>query len=208
MMKKLMLIMVALVMSFTFIGPSVSQAATASKEEAKNLLIEKADAYIYLDHKSETFKVGKEAKNNLTSDELKEVKKILVKTNSEVKEFRDDLIINGDKFSLKQEENEGFGTYAINKKNNFDIDYTWWGMKIYWSHKFVQKLKSNLVIYGGSVAALNATIVYFMSPPGWVTSFVAAVAGIGVGAFISRDKGCGVYLDCYLYVPTAWYSAC
>lgn len=210
MLKKSMLVLMTLVMSFTFIAPSASQASSAIKEENKNQLVEKADAYIYLDRKSETFKVQKEAKDYLTSKELKEVKKILAKTNSEVKAYRSDLVIEGDKFSLKQEEenNEGFQTYAIDKSKDFDIDYTWWGMRIYWSHDFVEKLRANLVVYGGSVAALNATIAYFISPPGWVTSFVAAVAGIGVGAFISRDKGCGVYLDCYVYVPTAWYSAC
>ena len=217
--KKSILSLLSLVLIISLLAPSASLAGSQDNILNRNIdpaLIEKADPYVYLDAKSESFKLQKNAKSTLTKQEIKEVEKILKESNKQVKQFRDDLVLNleENKFdsniqsNLQAETNDEISTMAIDKKKHFDWDFTWWGLKVYWSHTFVNKLKSNLAIYGGGVAALNATIAYFLSPPGWVTSFVAAVAGIGVGVFITRDKGCGVYLDCYLYVPTAWYSAC
>ncbi|MEH7513720.1 hypothetical protein V7146_13455 [Gottfriedia acidiceleris] len=47
---------------------------------------------------------------------------------------------------------------------------------------------------------------YFKAPiPNWLTTFVTVAAGVSVYSFISQDEGKGVYLDCYLYIPTRWY---
>ncbi|AXI08272.1 hypothetical protein CUC15_04680 [Oceanobacillus zhaokaii] len=205
--KKTILLAMVFSMLVSLFLPSLSSASTSLTEESKQALIKKATPYVYLDAETEKFTVKKEAADALTEKELKEVKEIVKLNNAEVQKHRSDLQIEGDKFVPKAESGVIEGS-AIDKKKNFDWDFTWWGLQVYWSHKFVEKLKDNLALYGGGVAALNATIAYFASPPGWVTSFVAAVAGIGVWAFIQQDKGCGVYLDCYLYVPTRWYSAC
>jgi len=204
--RKPVLLTVVFAMLLSLFGPIASFASETSKES----LISKASEFVYLDAESEKFKVKKEAKDVLTKDELKDVKDIIKNTNSEVTTYRSDLEISGDKFIAKSDStnSEDIQMSLINKKKNFDYDFTWWGLQVYWSHKFVEKLKDNIVLYGSAVAGLNATIAYYASPPGWVTSFVTAAAGVGVWAFMKQDKGCGVYLDCYLYVPTRWYSAC
>lgn len=188
---------------------SAESVNAKNEEQKKNEFIQKVTPYVYLNHNTEKFQLKKSAVQKLTSKEIKKAKKIISNTNGEVKEYRSDLKVSGDKFISNQTApSKGMSTYAINKKENFDWEFTWWGLKVYWSHKFVNKLKSNLILYGSATAALNATIGYFLSPPGWVTSLVTAVAGIGVWTFIKQDKGCGVYLDCYVYVPSRWYSAC
>jgi hypothetical protein len=203
---------IILVMFFAMIlallTPIVSFAKSSSEEQSIEGLISKADPFVYLDYKSEKFKIKKEANNVLTKVEIGKVEEIIKDTNMQISKYRSDLIIDGNKFVAKIESNGDLQTYSIDKSKNFDWEFTWWGLRVYWSHKFVEKLKENIALYGAGVAALNATISYFISPPGWVTSFVSAVAGIGLWGFIKQDKGCGVYLDCYLYVPTVWYSAC
>ncbi|MGE6379931.1 hypothetical protein [Peribacillus muralis] len=208
--NKILLCFMLIVMAFGVTIPSYNSSVSAEDPNPKNeSLITKATPYVYLDQETEQFKLVDEAEKALTSEELNEVKSILADTNSQVKEYRSDLVMTEDKFVSNQDSSGPDNqTYAISKSKNFDWEFTWWGLKVYWSHKFVTKLKSNIVLYGAGTAALNATIAYFLTPPGWVTSFVTAVAGIGVWSFIKQDKGCGVYLDCYVYVPSRWYSAC
>ncbi|TKH02732.1 hypothetical protein FC682_20920 [Peribacillus simplex] len=207
--NKILLCFMLLVMVFGVTIPSLN-SVSAEDSTSRESLITKADPYVYLDQKTEQFKLVNKAEKALTSKELSEVKEILADTNSQVKEHRSDLVITKDKFISNQDRSgsDSVTTSAIDKSLAFDWDFTWWGLKVYWSHKFVLKLKSNILIYGAGTAALNATISYFLSPPGWVTSFVSAVAGIGLWSFIKQDAGCGVYLDCYAYVPSRWYSAC
>ncbi|MEH7351821.1 hypothetical protein [Gottfriedia acidiceleris] len=144
--------------------------------------------------------MGKE--NYLTHEELKEVQDILAKTNEDVKLYRSDLVISGDKFVPKTDlsQDSGIQYQIIDKSKNFDYEFTWWGLKVYWSHSFVQKLKNNLGIYGTGVAGFNlaiiATMNYFKAPiPNWLTTFVTVAAGVSVYSFISQDEGKGVYLD-------------
>lgn len=206
--KNLMILAMLCAMIFSSITTNFASAESISQEEQYNELITKATPYVYLDKKTESFKIQKDGKIHLTKEELAEVENIINSSNEQVKLYRSDLEISGNKFIPKTEDNGDIQTLSINKKNDFDWDFTWWGLQVYWSHAFVETLKKNIVLYGAGTAALNATIAYYISPPGWVTSLVAAVAGVGVWAFIQQDKGCGVYLDCYLYVPTRWYSAC
>lgn len=213
--KRVLLSFLSFTLIFSLVGPTIGQAQSIPPDSSVTIdeeLIQKADPYIYLNPKSKQFEIQANITSVLNKHELIRVQEVIKKSNADVKLYRDDLVINTDEnifnSNIQEENTDDFETMAINKKKNFDWDFTWWGLRVYWSDKFVKKLKSNLVIFGGGVAALNATIAYFLSPPGWVTSFVAAVAGIGVGVFISRNKGCGVYLDCYLYIPTRWYSAC
>jgi len=210
--KKIIFSLLSLILTFSLVLPSIGLAKN-STEPTVNIdskLIEKANPFIYLDSKTKEFKVTKNIYSALNEKEIATVKEVIQKSNKEVKLYQDDLVINvkENKFNAKEETSDDVQARSINKKKHFDWDFTWWGLKIYWSDKFVKTLKNNLVIYGGSVAALNATIAYYISPPGWVTSVVTAIAGIGVGTFIKQNKGCGIYLDCYLYVPTRWYSAC
>jgi len=209
--KKPVILILLFTMILSFLTPAISSAQSFTAEQSKEELVSKANQFVYLDHTSEKFKVMKEAASVLTKEELKEVEAIIKDTNKEVSKYRSDLVIEGNKFGAKITETssgEFQATSDINRSNNFDWDFTWWGLQVYWSHKFVEKLKSNILLLGAGTAAMNATIAYYLTPPGWVTSFVTAVVGIGVWSFISRDKGCGVLLDCYVYVPTYWYSAC
>ncbi|MDG4658577.1 hypothetical protein P6P90_16950 [Ectobacillus antri] len=211
--KKTMFLLMVFAMMLGVFSPMTSFAATNDTSAGINEdLKSKVDPFVYLDQETEEFKVKKEAKDVLTKEELKQVKEIIKTSNVIVKEHRSDLIIEGNKFVGKEPQQSAssgdFQTASIDKSKAFDYDFTWWGLRVYWSHGFVTKLQKNVLLYGAGTAALNATIAYFLSPPGWVTSFVTACAGIGLWAFIQQDKGCGVYLDCYLYVPTRWYSAC
>ncbi|MDF2854373.1 MAG: hypothetical protein K0Q87_224 [Neobacillus sp.] len=59
-------------------------------------------------------------------------KVVIVERNSQVKEYRSDLIITEDKFISNQvEETEsGIQPLAINKKK-FDWEFTCWGLQVY-----------------------------------------------------------------------------
>ncbi|WP_139488023.1 hypothetical protein [Brevibacillus dissolubilis] len=218
--RNIILIFCAALITIMTIFPITSKVAMAStKIETDEAFLKIADPYVRLEPGKKQYQLQSDASKYLTAVELKKIKKILKQTNKEVYRLRKELIVSPENGKVLVPRNQtgnnntGFMIQSINKKRTFDYEFTWWGLRMYWSHAFVQKLNSNLALYGAGVAgfnaALSATLSYFaITPPGWLTSFITATAGLSVWAFIRQDKGCGVYLDCIMYVPTRWYSAC
>ncbi|MFE4572512.1 hypothetical protein [Paenibacillus chitinolyticus] len=178
-------------------------------------LVQKANPYITLDAKTKDFGLNtSEAKKVLDDNELAKIQSIINQTNKEFGIYKSSLIVNGT--TLKQRPDQGSSNITpnyIDHNKAFDWELTWYGLRMYWSHGFCEKLRENIVLYGAGVAgfnaAMNATLAYYaITPPGWLTSFITAVAGVGVWAFLQQDEGCGVYLECIMYVPTKWHSAC
>lgn len=252
--KKIVICTMIIALFFGFISPNFTHAIESSTDvpSEEETLITKASPYIYLDSTTETFMINEDGKIALTPEEIEQVTKILNDTNSQVKQYRSDFVIENGKFvansqlTLNSETNSplrltpessitdpslestsessitdsslqvtsmsltSMSLTSIDKSKNFDYEFTWWGLKLYWSHAFVEKLRGNLGIYGTGVAGFNlamiATLNYFKIPiPNWLTTFVVVAASVSVYTFIAQDAGAGVYLDCYMYIPSVWY---
>lgn len=88
-----------------------------------------------------------------------------------------------------------------------NIEYTWWGAQIYFSHKAVTDVNDLLVI-GGTVGGITA----FIEKAGikLAGGYLSAIALAGTPLFWAMskiDKGNGVYLNCILYVPATITAA-
>ncbi|MGE6599935.1 hypothetical protein [Bacillus proteolyticus] len=116
---------------------------------------------------------------------------------------KDDPVVSEDNKSLTYAVKEG-GKQEATTVGNSNLKFTlyWWGASVYFSHKAVELFKSKLYEYGAGVAGVNlaihAVFTYFaVSPPGWLTALVSAVAAFGTWAFISSDKGHGVNISVF-----------
>lgn len=186
-------------------------------------LITKANPFIYLDTISETYKINEEGLKTLTDAELAEVNNILNKTNADVKQYRSDFVIKDNTFvakpalELQETQSGSLSTssypsplWTINKNKDFDYCLTWYGLRMYWSHSFVEDVKANLAKVGMGtgglyLAVLTALNLKKIPVPNWLGTSLAVGGSITVYTYVSKDLGMGIYLDCVMYVPTAWY---
>ncbi|MEH7513719.1 hypothetical protein V7146_13450 [Gottfriedia acidiceleris] len=126
--KKVGTLVLSSLLVVTTVSPVVSHANTKSfsQETINEDLISKASPYVYLDPTSEKFKIKMGKENYLTHEELKEVQDILAKTNEDVKLYRSDLVISGDKFVPKKDlsQDSGIQYQIIDKSKNFDYEFT------------------------------------------------------------------------------------
>lgn len=210
-------------LSMSSLTPAIDAKANSNSSTQENIdietnttlsstLIEKANSYIKIENNK--FVLDEKALNVLTEKEHYQVKKSIEENNEIIKslfiennEENINLIQNGNQFKQTVYENRNTVMRAINKKSYVDIDYTWWGAKIYFSHKAVNDLNDYLAV-GGFVGSLGASkgIGKFLSKNGIKVSakFLGPISLFGgaVAWSMSKvDKGKGVYLNCVLYVP-------
>lgn len=191
---------------------STQDISIETNNPLSSTLIEKANNYIKIENNE--FVLDEKALNVLTEKEHYQVKKSIEENNeiiktllSEKNEENINLTQNGNQFKQTVYENRNTVMRAINKKSYVDIDYTWWGAKIYFSHRAINDLNDYLAV-SGFVGSLGASkgIGKFLAKNGIKVSakFLGPISLFGgaISWSMSKvDKGKGVYLNCVLYVP-------
>ncbi|TPG70371.1 hypothetical protein EEL31_18980 [Brevibacillus laterosporus] len=185
----------------------LSEKQTITKE-----FINEVSPYVNLDEKTKQFSLSEKAKKDLDKDTYNKALEIINKSNAQISDIKEELVVSS-KGTLIDKENESKMS-AIDHDEYWDYDFTWWGLQIYWSHDFVEDLKDKIGLKTSvTVGTFIGTVQYLMEkhgkrPPSWFSAFTTAAAALTLWSFLEQDDGCGIYLDCYLYVPTYWYSAC
>jgi len=100
----------------------------------------------------------------------------------------------------------------IDHSKAFDYDVTWWGVRFYFSHRFIERFRGNTLLYTGTVqgvtSALFATFSYFaIRIPSWLGPIIGAIAALGAWVIMNADRGCGVYAEYHTYSYNRVYSA-
>ncbi|MFB1083080.1 cell surface protein [Jeotgalibacillus sp. JSM ZJ347] len=213
----------SLIVTLLFVGmisPAYSSAETVDSNSVENGLpmetINLADKYITVTNNKFVITDSEELKNEIGEKEFNIVENLVKENNELLKEnWNPNIVKQGNKFteSVQNEASGQFTVQAVNASQYIDVDYTWWGMQVYFSSSAITDLNDFLAI-NGIVGGLGAAdgIKSFLAKNGYkVTSKalgpVALFSG-GVSWAMSKvDKGNGVNLNCVLYVPATITAA-
>ncbi|SDB84142.1 hypothetical protein SAMN05421734_101390 [Pelagirhabdus alkalitolerans] len=206
-----------------FIGASSPSHVSAeinesnpTESELSQETISLADNYITVTNNQFVIDNGDKLENEIGEKEFNIVKNLVKENNQLLKEnWSNNIEKKGDKFteSVQNKQSGQFTTQAVDTSKYIDIDYTWWGMQIYFSSSAVTHLNDYLAIQGfvGGLGAANG-IQSFLARNGLrVTSKalgpVALYSGAISWAMGKVDNGNGVKLNCVLYVPATITAA-
>ncbi|TKI55320.1 hypothetical protein E8L90_07610 [Brevibacillus antibioticus] len=193
-----------------------NQYFSGTQEAISQSFIQEVTQYVKLDEKTKQFYLSTDAIKALGKEKYKMALEIITQTNKQIIPFKHELVASNGVLvdaNSKSESNK-VSPSAIKHSKYWDYDFTWWGLQIYWSHQFIEDLKKDIGLKAGiTVGGAIGTIQYLMEkngkrPPSWFSTWTSAAAALSLYAFLNQDEGCGVYLDCYAYVPTRWHSAC
>ncbi|MBU9711560.1 DUF1104 domain-containing protein [Evansella tamaricis] len=196
--------------------PDGSLILTPEQKEFQEF-VDKVDPYVEVNKSNKKFQLTKDAKENLDRATLKEAQKFLNERNKELKHQLDEFSISADGNALEATL-ESADEFAPMSSAHIRATNRWYGFDIWFSSSFVQAFSDNILLFGATVQGINTALLvtlaaFKISPPGWVTSAVTAIAFLGAWLFISRDQGCGVNLRVITIspigapIPTVW-NAC
>ncbi|MDQ0149656.1 hypothetical protein ACFO6R_15905 [Eubacterium multiforme] len=185
-------------------------------EQLSQDTISKANPYVKL--KNNQFYLSNEAKLNLTENEYNTVKQYINNTNNELKNINKiknnpNILVYNSKNSIKVSVYENINKNPNNKfmmlistSKYIDIEYTWWGAKVFFSHKAVGDLNDAFTIGGLTAGTAGKSIGKFLAKHGvsLSTKFLGPISLYGTAIFWAMskvDKGRGVFLNCVLYIP-------
>lgn len=156
--------------------------------------------------------------DQLTPEQQGEVSNLIETTNEDILLLADDTTVKQENNTIVQtvEENpdspeiseDGTVMTTMSTRSPYiKVTYTWYGSQIYFSHRAVDNL-NDFFFYTGFAQSMGAgpAVSKFLLKNGIRVSskvlFPITVYGGGVAWAMSKiDRGQGVYLKCYLYIP-------
>lgn len=163
--------------------------------------IDKVDKYVTLNNETFQYSISSTAKTALTTEEFILASNIITNTNQNIAELknRSSLVI-----SNKSVKTVRRITRSINTSRYWDIDYFWWGPRIFLHHNLIRDMQhyanTTVVFSTGGPAMIATAVLSWIGVSSSVVTLGAPVLAAALGAsvydrIIDNDNGSGVYID-------------